>query len=77
MKVSINMLTSGKLLPDGPTTDQRIFFDFNPSSVLVFSLLHMDFLDDGVCLRGRLQLNGAHEYSKQNLAHLVSSYCVL
>lgn len=77
MKMSSDMLTSGKLLPDGPTMDQRIFFDFTPSSVLVFSLLHMDFLDDGVCLRGRLQLNGAHEYSKQNLAHLVSSYCVL
>lgn len=52
MKVSSDMLTSGKLLPDGPTMDQRISFDFTPSSILVFSLLHMDFLDGGVCLRG-------------------------
>lgn len=52
MKVFSNELTSGKLLPDGPTVDQRIFFDFTPSSIFVFSLLHMDFSDDGVCLRG-------------------------
>lgn len=52
VKVFSNMLTSGKLLPDGPTMDQRIFFDFAPSSILVFSLLHMNFSDDGVCLRG-------------------------
>lgn len=52
MKVSGNKLTSGKLPPDGPTMDQRMFFDFALFSILLFSLLQVDFMDDGVCLRG-------------------------
>lgn len=52
MKVSGNKLTLGKLPPDGPTVDQRMFFGFALFSILVFSLLHVDFTDDGVCLRG-------------------------
>lgn len=79
MKVFSNMLTSGNSLPDGPTMDQRISFDFTPSSIFVFSLLLMDFSDDGVCKRQSdlFQLNCACGFSKQNLAHFVSTYCVL
>lgn len=48
MKVISNMLTLGKLLPDGPSMDQRILFDLNS----IFHFMDMDFSDDGVCLRG-------------------------
>lgn len=48
MKVSANKLTSGNLLPDGPTMDQRMFFGFTLSYILFLSLLHVDFMDDGV-----------------------------
>lgn len=54
MKVSGDKLTSGKLPPDGPTVDKRMFFSFVASSLLVCSLLRVDFMGDGVCLRGSL-----------------------